>query len=118
MWKILTLFVSQAMAASCDSSDTTCFEFTDKTKVPDLIYQSSEAAEWNKNEGDDTCWVSKVNKTKASPSLRNCYGVTEQACCNFVEDASIGDTYSSFIPSPCADDFKEIQLFMCIACNG
>jgi hypothetical protein len=114
MWKILTLLAMAETATAlnkdtdCKDTDHDCTQATVYDVNPFTVFQSNETAEWNKNKGDDTCWVSKLNKTKASPSLRNCYGVTEQACCNFVEDVSIGDTYSSFIPSPCADDFKEI----------
>ena len=34
----------------------------------------SEAAKYWDN---DVCWVTNKTKTKAYPSLRNCYGVTE-----------------------------------------
>ena len=36
-----------------------------------------------------TCWITNEPSKTASPSLRNCYGSTSDACCNFVEDAMI-----------------------------
>ena len=75
-----------------------------------------DVMEWDNDQA--MCWVSKEAKKKAMPSLRSCYMTTDQACCNFVEDESIGSQYGSLIPSPCHDDFIEIQLFQCIACRG
>lgn len=63
---------------------------------------SEEVKEWNIDDG--ICWVSKTEKVRASPSLRNCYTTTDNACCNYVEDKMIGDDFSLFIPGPCVDN--------------
>ena len=65
---------------------------------------------------EKTCWVSDKKYEKASPSLRTCYSQTDQACCNYIQDAAIGDRFGSFIPSPCQGDNKELSLFTCIGC--
>lgn len=67
-----------------------------------------------------TCWITNEPSKTASPSLRNCYGSTSDACCNFVEDAMIADQLTSFVPSPCQGDadHQELNLYQCMACQG
>lgn len=55
---------------------------------------------------------------EALPSLRYCYSTTQAACCNYIEDQTIGDRYSKFAPGPCSGDFTEIFLYSCLGCLG
>ena len=50
---------------------------------------------------DNVCYNSQEKPSRASPNLRYCFGSTENACCNYIEDQDIGGVYSSFAPSPC-----------------
>lgn len=77
--------------------------------------RATKTINWNL---EKECWVSGREPNIASPSLRNCYSTTDQACCNYIEDDSVGGQFTSFIPSPCQGDHPEISNFMCFSCNG
>jgi hypothetical protein len=60
-----------------------------------------------------------MEPNKASPSLRSCYAVTDEACCNFVQDNGITGKLDTIIPSACEGDHKnELKLLSCLGCRG
>jgi len=49
---------------------------------------SSELTAWKNDE--NMCYLTNEPDMKATPSLRNCHSTTENACCNWMHDDSIG----------------------------
>ena len=64
------------------------------------------------------CYLTNEPDMKATPSLRNCHSTTENACCNWMHDDSIGGQFGDFIPGPCQGNYGELNLFMCMVCRG
>lgn len=71
----ITINVPAATSAT-DAGSFTSGKFT--SKIP------FELRDWDPSA--NICYVSRMEKKRASPSLRNCYTTTDNACCNFIED--------------------------------
>lgn len=51
------------------------------------------------------------------PSLTKCYRFNTSACCVSAHDASIQDTYGSFLSSQCQREYDYLEDYFCFGCN-
>jgi hypothetical protein len=91
-------------------------------EVDDMCYEyeiPSKILHWAPKK-DNTCWLTLNPSQKAVPRLRNCAKYSEDACCNYTDDAEISDKREAMNPPSClgTNRLDELEFWQCFSCRG